>query len=87
MKVTFTMDKTDGEVLAVYFALTEHKVHRTIEISEGECYVDLDRNNKPIGVEMLRPGQMEIFVKKVARKYHIQGMNRAFNKLKEQLAI
>jgi len=87
MKVSFTVDQDDGQILAVYFSLAEGKVHKTVEITEGECYIDEDSNGNPLGVEMLCPGRLEILVKRVARKYHIRGMNRAVHSVRETLAV
>ena len=85
MRVSFSTDKANGKVIAVYITLAEGKVHRTVEVSPGECYVDEDRRGKPIGVEMLRPGKVKILVKSVARRYHIHGMSRAVNSVKSVL--
>lgn len=40
----------------------------------------------PIGIEMLRPGHLEILVSQVAKKYHIPAINEAVNSIRTALA-
>jgi uncharacterized protein YuzE len=86
MKVSFQFDDDSNKVLAVYFELAQGDVHKTVEVSEGECYVDVDRKGKLLGVEMLVPGHLKINARKVARKYHAKGIISAVNKLEKALA-
>jgi len=39
-----------------------------------------------IGIEMLRPGHIEILVSQVAKKYHIPAINDAVNSVRMALA-
>lgn len=74
MQVTVQMDSESRRALAVYFKLEQGRVHRTVEIARGECNVDEDRHGKLLGIEMLRPGTLELHVKTVARKYGVKGL-------------
>jgi len=86
MKITFTIDPSDRQVMVVYFGIAEGKVARTVEIADGECYIDEDEKGNPIGIEMLRPGHLEILVNQVAKKYHIPAISEAVNSVRTALA-
>ena len=43
MKITFTIDPSDRQVMVVYFGIAEGKVARTVEIADGECYIDEEK--------------------------------------------
>ncbi len=86
MKITFTIDPSDRQVMVVYFGIAEGKVARTVEIADGECYIDEDEKGNPIGIEMLRPGRLEILVSQVAQKYHIPAISEAVDSVRTALA-
>ena len=87
MTVTFSVDPDNAEVLAVYFRLAQGEVHKTVELAPGECYVDEDANGSPLGAEILCPGELKTQISRVARKYHVRGMTRAYNHMREALAL
>ena len=52
---------------AMYIALEEGKVKRTIEFAP-ETFIDLDDKGNLIGIELLNPGTL--MLRKLAKKYH-----------------
>lgn len=86
MEVSIQMDKDDGEVLAVYFTIGTNKVHKTVEVAEGECYVDLDRRGNPVGVEMLVPSQLHINANRVAKEYNLPVVKNAVKNMSRVLS-
>lgn len=38
---SFEIDSEDGEFLAAYIRVRDHKVHRTVRLGDGEARVDL----------------------------------------------
>lgn len=86
MELKITIDQDDGQVLSAYLRLRKGKVHRTVQLAEGECYVDEDIQGRPLGVEMLCPGTLEVSARRVAGKYHTRGVLKAVRKVREQLA-
>ncbi len=49
----FTIDTSEG---LIYIQMKEGKIHKTVELDPtNEIYVDLDRNNKVIGFEIINP--------------------------------
>jgi len=85
-ELSFTIDQDDGQVLSTYLRLRNGKVHRTVQLAEGECYVDEDRDGQPLGVEMLCPEMLEISARRVSAKYHSRGVLRAVRQIRQQLA-
>lgn len=57
----------DPKARAIYIKIRDGKVSRTREFAE-EIFADLDSSGKLLGVEMLKPGILEI--KKIARRFH-----------------
>jgi hypothetical protein len=86
MTVTFTIDRDDNQVLAVCFSISEGKVHRTVEVAAGKCYVDEDANGKPIGVEMLAPAEVKLMLRKLKDKYRIPEVDNAYQTMKTALS-
>ena len=86
MEVTFTIDQEDNQLLAVYFSISKGKVHRTVEIARGKCYVDEDAKGKPIGVEMLAPGEVRLMLRKLRGKYTIPEVDNAYKTMKTALS-
>jgi len=86
MEVTFTIDQEDNQVLAVYFSISKGKVHRTVEVAPGKCYVDEDSKGKPIGVEMLAPGEVKLLLRKLRGKYTIPEVDNAYKTMKTALS-
>lgn len=87
MQVTVQTDPESKKVLAVYFQIAEGKVHKTVPIDEGKCYVDEDRRGKILGVEMLSPGELKILVQSVARKYRVPGLTSQVRRVAKALAV
>ena len=86
MEVTFTIDQEDNQLLAVYFSISKGKVHRTVEVAPGKCYVDEDAKGKPIGVEMLAPGEVKLMLRKLRGKYTIPEVDKAYETMKTTLS-
>ena len=87
MNVSFETDLKDGQVLAAYLTIRPGKAHRTVEIREGVCYADEDRNGKLLGIELLAPGQVRVELRRVARKYGIRGMTKAVRGIEQALKV
>jgi uncharacterized protein YuzE len=85
-ELKFTLDSEDGQVLSAYLRLREGKVHRTVELSEGDCYVDEDAQGRPLGVEMLNPATLLQAARRVTGKYHVKGIQGAVRRVQEQFA-
>ncbi len=58
---------------AVYIALSQGKVKRTIEFAP-ESFIDLDSKGNLMGIELLHPGTL--ILKKIAKKYHRPELKR-----------
>lgn len=86
MEFSFTIDSGDGQVFSAYLRLRKGKVHRTVQLAEGECYVDEDIQGRPLGIDMLCPGTLEVSARRVAGKYHTRGVLKAVRKVREQFA-
>ena len=54
--------KFDDEANALYLQLREGVVHRTVPISES-VMIDVNRNNRVLGVEFLNPDEFPTFVR------------------------
>jgi len=63
LRVSF--DKKAG---AIYIKISDNEVKKTIEFAP-ETFVDLDSTGKLVGVEMLRPGKLEI-IGRIAKTYN-----------------
>jgi uncharacterized protein YuzE len=66
-----TIDDKEGQV---YIKLRNEKVHKTIEFNpEKGIFVDVDKNNRLIGVELLDISKVSIKdFENVIKKYHEQ---------------
>ena len=62
---------------AVYIKLGDAKVHKTVEFAP-EIFIDLDRDKKILGVELLRPGRIIVRkqMNKIANTYHIPSLKK-----------
>lgn len=63
---------TDHEVL--YLGIHEGKIASTVEYHD-ELYVDLDKNGKLLGIEILNLEDCR-YIPQIARKYSLHGINR-----------
>jgi len=63
------VERDDDGILAVYVALKEGEVARTVEIAEGECYADEDERGNLLGVEMLAPGNLTLSIAQISEHY------------------
>lgn len=86
MQILISFDDQSNEFVAVYFTVLEGEVHRTVEVEEGECYVDLDSENHVLGVEMLVPGHLKMMAKKVEVRFGLHGIGTAAEKARMALA-
>ena len=82
MKLTFEYDPDDGQILAAYLQVLEGQVSRTVEVAEGECYVDEDCEGKLLGVELICPVRISELIETVATRYPAPGLKEAFSNLK-----
>jgi len=77
MKISFdTFSRT------VYIELEKKKVFKTIEF-EPEVFLDFDKDNKLIGIELLNP--VEVHFSRIASEYHIPEIKRINPQAVEQL--
>lgn len=58
-----------NQTLAVYLRLREGEVARTVEVHEDQCYADEDSNGRLLGVEMLAPGNLMLFLSDLGGRY------------------
>ncbi len=58
-----------NQALAVYLRLREGQVAKTVEVCEDECYADEDANGRLLGIEMLAPGKLTLFVSDLEGRY------------------
>lgn len=74
MQLTF-----DSDSRAMYINLTgrtDYTVDKTIEM-EPEVFVDLDKNGKILGIEILNPGFYSFhFLEKIAEQYNVPDLKR-----------
>lgn len=87
MNLSIQTDLESKQVLAVYIKIKEGKVHRTVEIAEGECYADEDKKGNLLGVELLASGTVRLHVRGLAQKYKIKGLTQAVRKAQEALTV
>ena len=73
MNISISLDPEDKQILSLYVKVRDGEVFRTVEIAEGECYADEDKNGNLLGVEMLAPGHLKLGLKLLSSKYHDQG--------------
>lgn len=86
MEIRFEIDPDDGEVLAAYVHLVDGKAFRTVEIAEGECYVDEDENGRLLGVELLCPVALHLLEEVLPNRYKVPSMSRAISSLRQVMA-
>ncbi len=87
MEISVSIDNDDREVLAIYLRLRTGKVHRTVELSPGDCYVDEDQDGNPLGVEMLSPGQLKVNLHRLAETYRCPEIPEAIEHLRNLVAV
>ena len=86
MTITIQSDPENGAPLAVYFRVRKGSVSRTVEVAKDACYVDEDSGGNLLGIEMTAPGELLVYVKRVARKYSERGLTQAFRKAQAAMA-
>jgi uncharacterized protein YuzE len=86
MVITIQSDPENGAPLAVYLKVRKGTVSRTVEVAENACYVDEDSKGNLLGIEMTAPGELLLYVKKVARKYGERGLTQAFRNAQAAMA-
>jgi len=86
MEIRFEIDPDDGEVLAAYVHLGEGKAYRTVEVVEGECYVDEDENGRLLGVELLCPVALHLIEEDLPNGYKVPSMSRAISSVRQVMA-
>lgn len=86
MKITFSIDPDDKQVLTVYVRLTDGKVKKTVELTDGACYVDVDSKGRPIGFEMLCPGKLAVSLRKLRKEYDLPGLDDAVKGVRDLLS-
>jgi len=69
MNLRVEIDQEDKQILAMYANIREGLVYRTVEIEPGACYADEDEFGNLLGVEMLCPGEVKIYIPRVANHY------------------
>ncbi len=87
MTIAIRVEKDEDQILAVYATIREGQVARTVEIVEGACYADEDANGNLLGVEMLAPGKLNIYVPAVAEHYPDEEVEKALNLALENVRL
>jgi hypothetical protein len=82
MQIDVTRDPDDKQLLSIYVRISKGKVHRTIELAEAACYVDVDSRGRPLGFEMIAPGYLEI-PKSIKKKLDTETLKGAFKEVEE----
>ncbi len=79
MKISFdTFSKT------IYIELEKKKVFKTVEF-EQEVFLDFDKDNNLIGIELLNP--VKVHVSRIASEYHMPEIKRINPQAVEQLYV
>lgn len=86
MELRVETDSEDGQVLVVYLEIAKGKVKRTVEVAEGECYVDEDASGRLLGVEMLRPGRLQLLADDVSSRYKAPIVSQTVSRMKDVFA-
>jgi hypothetical protein len=73
---SFEMDSEDGEFLAAYVKVRDHKIHRTLRVGNGEARVDLGWRGEVVGVELLGSCRGHI-LEQIAVKHHEPTLRKA----------
>lgn len=82
IQVNVEEDKATGKLLAVYYRLSDADVHRTVELT-GNCLLDLDDLNRPVGLEFVGPFHLPE-ARKAASMYTSPALDAIFNLLSNQ---
>jgi hypothetical protein len=56
---------------ALYVQLRDARVTRTVELVKDELLVDLDEHANVLGIEALRPGRLDVFLRELPDTYHL----------------
>ena len=72
--INFSVFRHDNEIEAIYIKLREGKISTSKEIgAHGEAVVDLDKNGRALGIEMLEPGRITVkLVNKIKKEFNIE---------------
>jgi uncharacterized protein YuzE len=69
IEVRVTINNERREIEAVYFKINWLPIKETVEL-DSETYIDISKEGKIVGIEMLSPGKVTLEqLKKVAKKY------------------
>lgn len=76
----------DPESQCIYIYLRPKEGFRSYKSEEPApgVILDFDANGKPIGIELIGPGKLDILVKKIAGRYGIPGLKQVLQK-REQI--
>ncbi len=81
----------DTVAKAMYVKIVKGKVAKTVEFAP-EIFVDLDKNGKLMGIEMLNPGKLSLKKKnrpnilpRLANKYHVPELETIPKKVDQYL--
>ena len=53
----------DKQAQAIYFTVSDHEVCHTARLNDS-LFIDYDKNNEPVGVELIRVSKIELILKK-----------------------
>ena len=73
---SFEIDSQDGEFLAAYIRVRDHKVHRTLRLGGGEARVDLGWRGELVGVELLGSCRGQV-LERIAAEHHEPALRKA----------
>lgn len=83
MQITISRDPEDNQILAIYARINDGKVRETVEIADGACYVDVDSKGKPLGIEMVAPGCLNISLRNLKSKVDVDSIRGAIKEVKK----
>ena len=83
MQITISRDPDDDQILAIYARISNGKVRETVEIADGACYVDVDAKGKPLGIEMVAPGCLNLSLRNVKSDVDVESIRGAFKEVKK----
>jgi uncharacterized protein YuzE len=86
MVISFSLDSDDNQILAIYMQLSDGKVKKTVEVSDGSCYVDVDSKGRPLGIELLAPDEIKLALRQVKKRFRVKGIDSAVKRIQKVLA-
>lgn len=82
MKIGQLTVTVDPQAQAIYIYLRSPQGFRSYRQEEPQVgvVIDFDSEGKPIGIELLGPGKLDIVINKIAPRYHIPALKQVLQK-------